>query len=130
MVRGLLRANFQGDEIEIGPARADEVIRLETDLRGSATRDVIDLWTFVAIRFPPPRVPEVHALGWRVQLQNTWITSALVSVSIQSRRIGTASGHDYSLGTRDGPGLRVELWEHLIYSLQTWGFRDIQQAMK
>ena len=87
---------------------------------------MLDPWAIVSIRRGDLRGAELHALGWRLTLANTWMTSPLVAVDPDRRMIITASGHAYSLGARDGTELHPLLRDHLGYALRTWGFTDVQ----
>lgn len=86
---------------------------------------MLERWSFVAVR-DPRRGTGVHALGWRMLLRNTWITSPVLVVDRASGAIRTRSGNAYLLGSRDGSDLDPELREHLAYALRTWGFDDVR----
>jgi hypothetical protein len=124
----LFHAAFRGRAVTVGHATDAEL----ADLAGTAgtagtaeARDELDAWSLVAVRDAAGRGTEIHALGWRTGLLNTWITSPLLIVDLVANTVSTTSGHAYSLGRRDAKDLRPELRRHLAYALRTWGFDDV-----
>ena len=92
-----------------------------------AASDVLEHWSLIAIGGLGEGCADVHALGWRRGLSNTWITSPLVAVDLAAQAIQTMSGHVYALGRRDNPaGMQPELADHLDYALRTWGFVNLR----
>ena len=120
----LFRAVHQGFPVTVGHASPEELAALPACLEPGSVRDVLERWSLVAIRFPGDRT-EIHALGWRVAERNTWITSPLVVVDMDSCIVATRSGHSYRLGTQNGAGVAPGLRSHLEYALRTWGFTDV-----
>lgn len=91
-----------------------------------ASLDSLDPWSIVSIGRADGRGATLHALGWRVGLVNTWITSPLRSMDLAAGAVRTSSGKVYALGEPDAPGLHPLLREHLAYALRTWGFDDVR----
>jgi hypothetical protein len=119
----LFEASYHGSPVAVGRATDDEIAALAGTVgRGS---DVLERWSLVAIR-DPARGPEVHALGWRMLLGNTWITSPVIVVDLATGAVRTRSGNAYLLGSRDRADLDPELLEHLAYALRTWGYDDVR----
>lgn len=121
----LLEATYHGNAISVGHADEAELALLAGAVASAGVRDELELWSLVAIRDPAGRGTEVHALGWRTDLANTWITSPLTAVDLTASIVSTRSGHSYQLGTPDTPELNPELRGHLAYALRTWGFDDV-----
>lgn len=121
----LYGATYHGNSVEIGLARDAELAAIAGSVFPASTRDLLDPWSLVAIRNLDGCRTEVHALGWRAALGNTWITSTLVGVDLQMRGVSTRSGYVYRLGTEEVPGPSPELRDHLVYALHTWGFTDV-----
>jgi hypothetical protein len=117
----LFRAVFHGDEVIVTHA-TDAEVELFAGKVGPP-RDMLELWSFIAIRCGSAF--DIHALGWRILLANTWITSPLRAIDLTARAIRTRSGHAYLLGRRDTVELDPELRAHLAYALRTWGFDDV-----
>ncbi len=110
----------------VGHATAAELAHLAGSVPGGGARDRLDSWSLVAIRGTGTGAAAVHALGWRIGLLNTWITSALLVVDTGSVAVGTRSGNIYTLGRPDDECLDPELRRHLAYALRTWGFDDVR----
>lgn len=121
----LFRATYRGNSVSVGHATDAELDAIAAVVDPASARDVLHAWSLVAVRDSESRGTQVHALGWRVALVNTWITSPLVGVDSQARAVSTESGHAYSLELQDGPELAPSLWKHLAYALRTWGFTDV-----
>ena len=121
----LLRAIYRGNSVSVGRATDAELHAIAGPVDPAIARDVLHTWSLVAIRDPDGRGTQVHALGWRVALVNTWITSPLVGVDLQARAISTKSGHTYRLELQDGPELAPALRDHLAYALRNWGFANV-----
>ncbi len=122
----LFRATSYGNLVEVGLASGAELAVIAGVVEPASARDTLETWSLVAIHHLADRRTEVHALGWRRHLDNTWITSRLVSFDPDTKAVGTQSGHTYRLGTEDVPGLSPELRDHLAYALHTWGFTDVR----
>ncbi len=128
MSKLLFRAT-QGDRpVAIGRATSDEVSALAGRVVPAAVRDDIDRWNLIAIRDPLGRGIQIHALGWRRRLGNTWITSPIVSIDAASAMVSTSSAHSYALGEPNGADIDPDLADHLLYALQTWGLLRIERA--
>lgn len=121
----LFRAAYRGCPVAVGPDTEAELAAL-APAPGPAPRDSLERWTLVAIRYDRGRGTQVHALGWRTALGNTWITSALIGVDAGAGMVATRSGHAYALGTAHGPEFDAALREHLAYALRTWGYDGIR----
>lgn len=122
----LFHATLEGRPVAVGHAIEEELAALAAPVSPNAVRDVFELWSVVAIRDPAGRGVELHALAWRVQLGNTWITSALTRVDRTLNLVAGRSGHAYLLGRPDRRDLDPELREHLAYALRTWGYEDVR----
>lgn len=72
------------------------------------------------------RCAALHALGWRVGLANTRITSPLRGVDLAGGAVCTSSGKVSVLGDPDDPELHPLLREHLAHALRTWGIGDVR----
>jgi hypothetical protein len=118
----LFNAVYRDAPVTVTHATPDELESLAGPV-GSAL-DLLELWSVIAIRFGT--AVELHALGWRVLLANTWITSPLRAVNLTEGAVRTRSGKVYLLGSRDQPDLDPELRSHLAYALRTWGFDDVR----
>jgi hypothetical protein len=118
----LFRVVYNGDPVVVTHAE-DTGIELFAGEVGPA-RDVLELWSLIAIRCGSAF--DIHALGWRLLLENTWITSPLLAVDLTAGAVRTRSGHTYLLGGRDKSELDPELRAHLAYALRTWGFDDVR----
>ncbi|WP_158747679.1 hypothetical protein [Acidisphaera sp. L21] len=121
----LLHASHCGRPVEVGVATDAEVAALQAPVSVKA-RDMLERWTLIAIRNVSFNGVELHALGWRRGLQNSWITSALTIVDLPARLVATRSGNAYGLAEADVEGLSPELAEHLAYALSMWGFSDVR----
>ena len=106
-------------------ASVSEVAALNGPLEAVGVRDGLSPWSLIAIRVVGTAERVLHALGWREAEENTWITSALVTVDPVSSLILTSSGRLYRLGA-GGAGLGPGLLDHLDYALRTWGFTDVR----
>lgn len=124
----LFRATHDGRPMVIGRATLDEVSALIGHVDPAAARDEIDRWNLIAVRERLGHGLQIHALGWRRRLGNTWITSPLVSIAARSTMVSTSSGHSYRLGEPDGAEVDPDLMDHLLYALRTWGLSDIEPA--
>ena len=122
----LFEATYDGAAVTIGHASEAELATLSGMIPTKA-RDGLDPWSLVAIREPGGDAFTMRALGWRVGLANTWITSALRCVDLAAGTVGTSSGHAYTLGGRDTNELHPELRRHLAYALRTWGYEDVRR---
>ena len=118
----LFTVTRRGKPFTVGHATTEELAWLEGGEEPTDVHDVLELWSLIAIRDLAGRRTEIHALGWRAHLQNAWITSALVGVSLDRGQVTTFSGHGYRLLEPDAPGLEPELRRHLVYALSCWGF--------
>lgn len=117
----LFRAVYRGDPATVTRASDAEI----ADLVGTVgpPQDKLEIWNLIAIRVGP--AIDIHALGWRHLLRNTWITSSVVAVDLTAKSIRTLSGKNYSLGLRNKHELDPELRAHLAYALRTWGLTDV-----
>jgi hypothetical protein len=123
----LFDARYRGALVLVAHATTDEVESLAGPVGpadGKPADDLMELWSLISIRFTS--AIEIHALGWRTLLANTWISSPLVAVNLTEGSLRTRSGKIYLLGVRDQPELDPELRSHLAYALKTWGFDDAQ----
>lgn len=119
-------ASLRGHPAAVHHASKAELGMLARPLDPSSARDVLSVWSLVAIRHSAMSEPGIHALGWREGEGNTWITSQLVGVDMKTSVVATRSGHTYRLGVPDGRKLNPELLGHLAYALVTWGFSDVR----
>ncbi len=119
-------ASFHGRPVTVHHANHAELKVLSRPLDPASARDVLSVWSLVAIRHASGLAPDIHALGWREREQNTWITSRLVGVDMEASVVETRSGHAYRLGVPDDMELDPELRGHLGYALVTWGFSDVR----
>ena len=78
--RVLFTATHRGQPVTVRHAGADELTALAGPVDPASARDTLDAWSLVAIRNTEAGVGDVRALGWRVALLNSWITSPLVAV--------------------------------------------------
>jgi hypothetical protein len=120
----LFTATFRGDPVRVTHATAEEIESLAGPIGNPS--DLLELWSLVAIHFD--QLIEIHALGWRVLLANTWITSPLVGVNLTLDTVLTRSRKIYMLGSRDKPELDPNLRSHLADALKTWGFDDVRSS--
>ena len=112
----------------VGHASTEELSVIARSVDAAGCRDCLERWTLVAFRDPGHPQADVHALGWRLALENTWITSRLVAVDALARAVATMSGHVYGLGRADVEELEPELRDHLRHALREWRFEDVQEA--
>jgi hypothetical protein len=125
----LLRAAYRGGPVTVTHATAEEIEALAGPVSLGDSKlgdDMLELWSLIAIRFEA--AVEIHALGWRVLLANTWVSSRVVAANLTEGIVRTRSGKMYLLGVRDKPDLDPELRAHLAYALKTWKFIDVQQS--
>ena len=122
----LFQATHRGRRIIVDHASAEELAALSTNSTFGLPRDTLESWSLVALRNLDCHGSKVHALGWRVGLANTWITSALTMVDLPRGLVATQSGHAYSLGEKDCQELEPVLREHLLYALGRWGFQHVR----
>jgi hypothetical protein len=128
-VSELLFRATQGDRpVVIGRATTDEVSALAGPVGPAAVRDDIDRWNLIAIRDPLGRGTQIHTLGWRRRLGNTWITSPIVRIDATSAMVSTSSAHSYALGEPNDADIDPDLAGHLLYALRTWGLIGIERA--
>ncbi len=123
----LFRAALDGAQVTVGHATPEEIEALAgtvglTD--GHMADDFLELWSLIAVRSKSEI--DLHGLGWRRRIANTWITSPLVAISVTEAAIRTTSGKVYLLGRRDTRELEPELRAHLDYALRTWGYDDVR----
>jgi hypothetical protein len=118
----LFRAVYRGDPVIVTHAQDAEIETLVGPV--GPPRDKLELWSLIAIRIGS--AIDIHALGWRQLLANTWITSSLLAVDLTAGAVRTLSGKNYLLGGRDKSELDPELRAHLAYALGTWGFDDVR----
>ena len=124
--RCLFHASYRGRSVVIARAGTDELAALIQPVEDTVSRDNLDRWSLIAIRDPGRDRVNIHALGWRIILQTTWITSRLVSLDLGAQALATLSGHVYLLGKPDSPELDPELRDHLAYALSHWAFDDVR----
>src|SRR6267154_1022063 len=117
----LFQVTFRGCAVRVGHATDAELGRLDGTVAPADARDQLDAWSLIALRDVADGGNEIHALGWRTGLLNTWITSPLIIVDRAANTISTTSGHAYSLGRPDSRELHPALRGHLAYALRTWG---------
>ena len=122
----LFTATWHGSRATIRPATEAELAPLVRPGVPGAVRDVLRPSFLIAIRRADVPTVAVHALGWRQDLLNTWITSRLVAIDLVTGTAATRSGHAYRLAGPDGHDELPELLhDHLRYALRTWGFDDV-----
>ncbi len=117
----ILRAEHGGRPVVIARAGPAELAALIGARPGEAFRDQFSDWTLVAIR-GLRQGTRVHALGWRIGLEDVWITSAIASISHGPISVTTASGHSYGLRSQRASALGPRLRRHLDFALASWGF--------
>ena len=122
----LFRATCRDRPVVIGRATPDELSTLADPVDLAATRDDIDRWNLIAIRDPSGRGTQIHALGWRRRLENTWITSPIIGINVYPAMVRTSSAHSYGLGEPGGTAMDPELMDHLLFALRTWRFVGIE----
>lgn len=122
----LFRATFRGSRMVIAHAETMELGPLLGSLAHEPIRDTLTSWSLVAIRSEDNLPSEIHALGWRLEEANTWITSPVTSLDQEAQMIRTRSGAIYRLGAPDGDGIRPDLLRHLVYALRVWGYVDVE----
>src|ERR1700731_3163903 len=118
----LFRAAYRGEAVIVTHATNAEIELFAGEV--GPPRDMLELWSLIAIRCGSAF--DIHALGWRLLLENTWITSPLLAIDSAAGAVRTRSGHTYLLGCRDKSELDPELRAHLAYALRTWGFDDVR----
>jgi hypothetical protein len=123
----LFEVAFQGCAVSVGHATDAELARLAGTVAVADARDQLDAWSLIALRDVAGGGNEIHALGWRTGLLNTWITSPLIIVDRAANLVNTTSGHAYSLGRPDARELHPALRGHLVYALRTWGYDNVQE---
>jgi hypothetical protein len=121
----MLRATYKGTPVVIAHPEPAELAALIGPRPAEAFRDTLDAWALVAIRGLPAGTT-VHALGWRVELEDVWITSAVVRIGRGPMSVITASGHAYGLGSPQSETLGPRLRRHLDFALASWGFEDVR----
>jgi hypothetical protein len=126
MTGELFTVTHRGRPAVVGRATGDELAAITTPLATDASRDLLECWSLVAIRDGDRQGVEIHALGWRPGLQNSWITSPLTGVDMTVPAVATWSGSVYRLGEPDSADLDPELRAHLAYALQRWGFDEVR----
>jgi hypothetical protein len=99
----LFKVASRGSAVSVGHATEAELARLAGTVAPADARDQLDAWSLIALRDVAGGGTEIHALGWRTGVLNTWITSPLVIVDRGANVVSTTSGHAYSLG-RPTPG--------------------------
>ena len=122
----LFGATRRGVPVIVGHADRAGLATLAGDVGREASLDVLDSWSIVSIGRADGSGATLHALGWRVGLVITWITSPLCAVDLAGEAVRTFSGNVYTLGEADAPGLQPLLRDHLVYALRTWGFDDVR----
>ena len=122
----LFGAAKRGVPVAVRHARGTELAALAGEVGREASLDALDTWSIVAIGRADGSGATLHALGWRVGMVNTWITSPLRAVDLAGGAVRTSSGKVYALGEPDDPELHPLLREHLAYALRTWGFDDVR----
>jgi hypothetical protein len=118
----LFEANWRGEQVTVTHATADEVEFLSGPVGDG--QDLLELWSLIAIRIG--LAVEYHALGWRISVAKTHVTSRVVTVNLTLGAIRTRSGKTYRLGVRDQPDLDPALRNHLGDTLRAWGFEDVR----
>jgi len=120
----LFEATWHSDAVTVTHATVEEIAFLSGPV--GEGQDLLEVWSLIAIRNGP--LSEIHALGWRLLLANTWITSPVVAANLTLGAIRTESGKTYLLGVRDQPELDPELRRHLGDELRKWGYDDVRDA--
>ena len=125
-----LEATQRGRLVTVAHATDEELSVLAATTPLMPATDTLESWSLIAIRGLQEGGIELHALGWRAALSNTWITFALSAVDLAAGaagRVRTSSGHVYRLGRFDSrDSLRPLLLEHLGYALHRWDFVDLR----
>jgi len=120
----LFKSVYRGHAVTIGHANDAELSLIAGSIAPEAADDLLELWSLIAIR--DPAGTKIHALGWRLFLADSWITSPLVIADFGNRVVSTRSKHTYTLGCQDRSELDPGLRDHLAYALRTWGFVDVR----
>ena len=121
----LFHASKPGRAASVSHATETELADLAGTSPVAEPSDRLDGWSLVTVRDGNVRLT-VHALGWKGELANAWITSPLVWADPIGRVVSTSSGHTYRLGAPDRPSLQPDLRSHLARALRTWGFADVR----
>jgi hypothetical protein len=120
-----LTATFLSAPVSVGSPTEEEAQKFAGAVEPVAARDHLDCWNLVVIREQSGPRLELHCLGWRSALGNTWITSPLVRIDLTAGLVATFSKHVYVLGRRD-EGLDDCMRQHLLYALRTWGCDNVK----
>ena len=126
MLSQLFTATYRGQAVVVGQAAAEELAGISQAVETAWCRDTLQQWTMIAIRYTRQRRVDIHGLGWRTKLDNSWITSRLVAADLTGRAVASLSGHTYLLGQPDTPELDPNLRSHLAYALHRWAFENIR----
>lgn len=121
----LSRARYRGNPVSVDHATDAELDATTNSPDPASARNLLPAWSLIAVCGLVDRGAEVHALGWRVDLVNTWISSALVGVDLEAQAVSTKSGHAYRLWGKNELKLAPSPRDHLAYALHTWGFTDV-----
>jgi hypothetical protein len=123
----LFTVTCRGTLFSVGHATEAEIACLGGGEEPTDVRDVLELWSLIAIRDPTGRRTAIYALGWRAHLQSTWITSPLVGIDLNRCQVATSLGQCYRLLEPDAPGLEPRLRGHLAVALLRRGFEDVRR---
>lgn len=121
----LFSATWHGRAATIGLATRAELGSITSPERPGSVQDVMRPSMLIAVREDGCRDVEIHALGWRMSLLTTWITSTLVSIDTARTVIRTSSGRVYGLEDLQDSECIPTLLGHLDYALRRWGFDDV-----
>lgn len=121
----LFSALIGGQDVRIGRAEQSDMDFLTGHDGQKEIRAVLEGWNIIAIKEGDRRA-SLHALGWRADLQNVWITSRLTAYDPFLELVCTASNHVYQLGSQDSAEMDLALKAHLKHALLTWGFSDVR----
>lgn len=121
----LFSATSRGSRIAVGPATDEELAAIARPILFATAQDVLLPSMLVSIRTAGDLDVAVHALGWRLVLANTWITSRLLAADLESGAVGTWSGKVYTLVGCNSRELPPPLHDHLGYALRLWGYDDV-----
>lgn len=122
----LFEAARRGVPVVVRHADRAGLAALAGEVGRKAFLDALDPWSIVSIGRADGCRATLHALGWRVGMLNTWITSPVRTVDLAGRAVRTSSGKVYALGEPDASELHPLLREHLAYALRMCGFDDVR----
>ncbi len=126
-IGAMFSASYKGSSVVIARPEPSEWVALIGPPPEQAVRDKLDAWSLVAIR-GLSHGTRIHALGWRVEIEDVWITSAVTRIGYGPISVTTASGHTYGLLSPQAETLDAGLRRHLEFALASWGFEQVRYA--